>query len=57
MGRREQGDGGRVGTMGGRDEAMMLGREIVSARSSYLLTWRDDAPPVSVSRSEATGID
>ena len=26
-------------------------------RSSYLLTWRDDAPPVSVSRSEATGID
>ena len=27
------------------------------SRSSYLLTWRDDAPPVSVSRSEATGID
>ena len=29
----------------------------LSPRSSYLLTWRDDAPPVSVSRSEATGID
>ena len=31
--------------------------DLMKPRSSYLLTWRDDAPPVSVSRSEATGID